>query len=120
MIKIRQSYHGIGGKEGYRYNVYNSKGRKLGELKNLPVNCGIGDVVRLNGELFIITKAYDSDNPRHEKTEVVFYELEPYVFKPDFDLGVIIKANHTKNNNREDSWYRDLIHEETFPLRKSK
>lgn len=90
MLKIRQSYHGTGGKEGYRFKVYNEKGRKIGELKNLPVNCGRGDVVSINGELYIVTAEYDSDNPRHEKTEVIFYELEPYEFKPKYDLGELI------------------------------
>jgi hypothetical protein len=90
MLKIRQSYHGTGGKDGYKFKVYNEKGKKLGELNNLPSKCGNGDTVRINGELYIVTAEYDSDNPRHEKTEVIFYELEPYVFQPKFDLGNII------------------------------
>lgn len=121
MIKIRQSYHGTGGKEGYRYKVYNDKGRKLGELKNVPVDCGIGDVVRINGELYEVVSVYDSDNPRHERNEVMFYKLEPFVFKPNYDLGEIFKLkNAQKINNREDSWYKDLADEDIFPLRKSK
>ncbi|WP_352426970.1 hypothetical protein [Bacillus sp. FSL K6-2865] len=89
MIKIRKSYHGNGGKEGYRYRVYNDKGKKLGELQNLPSKIVGGDVVKIDGRLYIITAIYDSDNPRHEKTEVMFYDLEPYVFEPKYDLGVI-------------------------------
>ncbi|MGM9986357.1 MAG: hypothetical protein ACI35O_03920 [Bacillaceae bacterium] len=91
MIKIRQSYHGTGGREGYKFKVYNDKGKKLGELNNFPVNCGVDDVVALEGELYIVTSEYSSDSPRHEKSEVYFYELEPYVFKPEFDLGNILR-----------------------------
>ncbi|WP_336124975.1 hypothetical protein [Niallia taxi] len=90
MLKIRQSYHGSGGRDGYKYRIYDDKGKKLGELKKLPVDCGYGDVVAINGELFIVTAEYDSDNPRHEKSEVVFYELEPYKLKPKYDLGKLI------------------------------
>ena len=89
MLKIRQSYHGTGGAQGYVWKVYDGKGKKLGQLKNLPVKCGRGDIVSLNGCLYEIVKEYDSDNPRHNKSEVVYYELEPYEFKPDFDLGRI-------------------------------
>lgn len=91
MLIIKQSYHGTGSKEGYKYQVYKPSGRKLGELKDVPTPCGYGDVVTINGEYYIITNQYDSKNPRHEKSEVVFYELEPYVFKPNFDLGNIIQ-----------------------------
>lgn len=89
-LKIRQSYHGTGGKEGYRFKVYNSKGRKLGELKNVPTDCNVGSVVQINGEFYIISNIYDSTNPREERSEVMYYELNKYEFNPDFDLGNII------------------------------
>jgi len=53
--------------------VINVKNKTIGELENFPTNCGYGDVVRLNGELYIVTNEYDSDNPRHEKTKVMFF-----------------------------------------------
>ncbi|MEM5009301.1 hypothetical protein WKH57_01140 [Niallia taxi] len=90
ILKIRQSYHGTGGKEGYKFKVYNERGKKIGELKDFPVNCGYGDIVKVNGELYTKTAEYSSDNSRHEKTEVVFIELEPYELKPKYDLGEII------------------------------
>ena len=90
MLKIRQSYHGNGGREGYKYKVYDNNGRKLGEISDLPISCGRGDVVKLNNDLYEIVSQYDSDNPRHEKSEVVFYDLEPFEFKPKYDLGEII------------------------------
>jgi len=90
LLKIRQSYHGTGGREGYKFKVYNDKGKKLGELENFPPNCGYGDVVRINGELYTMTAEYPSDNPRHEKTEVVFIELEPFKLEVKFDLGEIL------------------------------
>lgn len=86
ILKIRQSYHGTGGKEGYRFELYNKKDRKIGELIDFPARCEIGDVVEFDGELYIKTAEYDSNNPRHEKTEVMFHELKPYEFKPKFNL----------------------------------
>lgn len=91
MLKIRQSYHGTGGREGYRFKVYKNN-RKIGELKDFPVPSGTGDIVKIGEDLFIISASYSSENPRHEKTEVQFYELEPYIHKPKFvDLGELIK-----------------------------
>jgi len=90
ILKIRQSYHGSGGKEGYRFKVYNEKGKKLGELKDFPTNCNYGDVIKIDGKLYNKTAEYESENPRHEKTEVMYIELQPYTFKPKFDLGEIL------------------------------
>lgn len=90
-LKIRQSYHGDGGMEGYRYKVYDSKGKKLGELKKLPTELNIESIVLLNGKMYEIVALYVSENPGHERSEVMYYELKEYVFKPDFELGEIIK-----------------------------
>lgn len=51
MLKIRQSYHGSGGKEGYKFKVYNDKGKKLGKIVKFPVDCSIGDVIKLDEKL---------------------------------------------------------------------
>lgn len=90
-LKIKQSYHGTGGKEGYKYTVYNNKSKKIGELKDVPT-CSYGNTVVINGDLYIILRVYDSPNPRHEKSEVMYYELAKYEFKPDFDLGETFKS----------------------------
>lgn len=89
-LKIRQSYHGNGGKEGYKFKVYNNKDKKNGELNDVPVNCHIGSTVIINGLLYIISNIYDSPKPREEKSEVMYYELSKYEFQSDFDLGKII------------------------------
>lgn len=89
-LKIRQSYHGNGGKEGYKYKVYNKKGKKLGELKDVPVKCNVGHTLLIDGSLYIISRLYDSPNPRDEQSEVIYYELDRYEFKSDFNLGKII------------------------------
>jgi len=88
-LKIRQSYHGNGGREGYKFKLYNTKGKKLGELKDLPVKCNRGDVVELNGSYYMISRVYNSINPREEKSEVIYYELTKYQFKPKFTLEMI-------------------------------
>jgi hypothetical protein len=90
-LLIRQSYHGNGGKEGYKFKVYDVKGKKLGELKVLSVNCNVGNTISINGVFYIILKIYDSPKPREERSEVIYYELNKYVFLPDFNSGDIIK-----------------------------
>lgn len=91
MLIIRQSYHGTGGIEGYKFEVFNENGEKLGEIKDFPIDCRYGDIVRIGDALYTLKASYDSYNPRHEKTEVMFHELKPYVMKPKFDLGALIK-----------------------------
>jgi sporulation protein YlmC with PRC-barrel domain len=88
---IRQSYHGNGGKEGYKFKLYDIKGKKLGELKNVCVNCNVGNTISINNVFYIISKIYSSPKPREERSEVIYYELNKYVFKVDFNLGEIIK-----------------------------
>jgi hypothetical protein len=90
-LKIRQSYHGTGGREGYRFKVYNAKGKKLGELKEVPVKCNVGHTLSIDGVHYIVSKLYESPNPRDEKSEVLFYELTKFGFVPTFDLGSIMK-----------------------------
>jgi len=90
-LKIRQSYHGNGGVEGYRWKVYDAKGKKLGELRDLSTRCEIGSVVLINKETYIITDIYDSLNPREKRSEVVYYELTRYEYKANVDLGEIIR-----------------------------
>lgn len=89
-LKIRQSYHGSGSKEGYKFKVYDKKGKKLGTLLDLPSDCNVDDTVRVDGTLYIISKIHDSDNPREKRSEVIYFELTKYEFKPDYDVGSII------------------------------
>lgn len=88
-LKIKQSYHGTGGREGYIYEVFDNKGDKLGNIENLPTNCGRASIVSINDEFFRISKIYDSNVKSEIKDEVVYYELSKYEFKPNFDLGKI-------------------------------
>lgn len=90
-ILIRQSYHGTGGKEGYRFKLYDAKGKKLGELKDVPNKCNVGHTISINNVFYVISKIYDSPKPREERSEVIYYELNTFVFQPDFNLGEIIK-----------------------------
>ncbi|MFJ8528525.1 hypothetical protein [Bacillus sp. NPDC094106] len=90
-LKIRQSYHGAGGKDGYRYELYNNKEEKIGRLHKVPTSCRFGSTISINGIYYIISALYDSQNPNEENDEVIYYELKRYEFKPDFDLGEIIE-----------------------------
>lgn len=85
-LKIRQSYHGTGGIDGYRFKLYNEVGTKLGELECLPTNFSSGDTLYLSGELYIVVDKYDSTLKHEERSEVIYYELEPYKFEATYDL----------------------------------
>lgn len=89
MLKIRQSYHGNGGKEGYKYEVYDSENEYLGEIEEFPIFSRRHQIVLINGKLYEIAKSYDSDLPHEEIDEVVYHILKEYVVKPDYDLGEI-------------------------------
>ncbi|GAA0347673.1 hypothetical protein GCM10008931_43710 [Oceanobacillus oncorhynchi subsp. oncorhynchi] len=91
-LKIKQSYHATGDREGYRWDVYNQEHDYLGVIKNFPLaKCGYGDTVKLNGVVYTIIEEYDSDLPYEEIDEVVYFELEPAEIDVDYDLGVITK-----------------------------
>ncbi|WP_368900771.1 hypothetical protein [Oceanobacillus oncorhynchi] len=92
MLKIRQSCHGTGGREGYRWDVHNQEHDYLGEIKNFPLGkCGVGNIVKLNGVMYMITAEYDSDLPYEEIDEVVYFELYPAEINADYDLSVIAR-----------------------------
>ena len=80
----------MGGKEGYRFKVYNNKGKKMGELHDVPINCHIGSTVIINGLLYMISIYTILQSQEKKKSEVIYYELSKYEFQPDFYLGKII------------------------------
>lgn len=88
-LLIRQSYHGEGGKEGYRYKVYNHKKIKIGELQYIPPTCYTGNLVLINEQLYRISNYHDSEKAREINSEVIYYELQRYIPEPDYDLGKI-------------------------------
>lgn len=85
MLKVKQSYHGTGGKEGYRFHLYKNN-RKIGELINLPVNIHIDDIVEIDGKYYKLVHYYDCPKERSRKSEIVWYEFEPYEFFPKYVL----------------------------------
>lgn len=91
IAKIRQSYHGTGGKEGYRFEVYDENDKKMGNLIDVPFTISNDDVVRINDELYQIVKVYDSPLKKDIRNEVVIYELNSYIYNPNYELGKIIK-----------------------------
>lgn len=90
-LKIRQSYHGTGGIDGYKYELYNNKGEKIGRLQNVPVECNYDSTLRINGVSYMVLSLYDSQDPKEEKDEVIYYELKRYECNPEFDLGEIME-----------------------------
>ncbi len=90
MLKIRQSYHGNGGREGYRFEVYNSEDDYLGEIKKFPIHWGYQELFHINGKIYEVVESYDSDLPHEEIDEVVYHVLKEYVVVPDYDLGDIV------------------------------
>lgn len=89
MLKIRQSYHGTGGREGYRYDVYDGEDKYLGQIEEYPVFWSHQEIVRINDKLYEAVESYDSDLPHEEVDEVVYHILKEYVVEPDYDLGKI-------------------------------
>ncbi|MBF0793373.1 hypothetical protein [Mammaliicoccus lentus] len=82
-LKVIQSYHGTGGREGYKYEVEKlieetGEYMFIGELKSFPLN---EQIVELNGIAYEIVKEYDRDElPTDEENEVLVYELERYTY----------------------------------------
>lgn len=82
-LKVIQSYHGTGGKEGYKYEVEKfieetGEYTLIGELKDFPLN---DQIVYLNGIAYEIVQEYDRyELPTDEENEVLVYELERYTY----------------------------------------
>lgn len=82
-LKVIQSYHGTGGKEGYRFKVekfVDEVGEYvyIGELKDFPTH---ERIVELNEIPYEIVKEYDRDEfPTDEENEVMVIELEKYTY----------------------------------------
>lgn len=82
-LKVIQSYHGTGGKEGYKYEVEKlieetGKYVFIGELKDFPM---YDEIVELNGIAYEITREYERDElPTDDENEVLVYELEKYTY----------------------------------------
>lgn len=82
-LKVIQSYHGTGGKEGYKFQVEKriKKSDKyvfIGELKDFPM---YEEIVELNGVAYEVVSEYDRrETPTDEENEVIVYELEKYTY----------------------------------------
>lgn len=83
-MKIKQSYHGTGSKEGYLYQLYRTE-KTIEEIELLPCEVNIGSILEIENEHYRVTKVYDCEiSP--EEDEVIWFELEPYAFQADFVL----------------------------------
>lgn len=82
-LRVIQSYHGTGGKEGYKYEVEKLIEETggyvpIGELKDFPMD---EEIVDLNGIAYEIVSEYDRNElPTDEENEVIVYELERYIY----------------------------------------
>lgn len=85
-MRIKQSHHGTGGRKGYKYRVYDDYGRYHGQLNDVPIECRVGSTIKIDERVYKVKSIYKPEALIYKKDEVVFYELEEYVFKPDFDL----------------------------------
>lgn len=83
-LKVIQSYHGTGGKEGYKYEVEKlieetGEYALIGELKDFPL---FEEIVKLDGIAYEIVSEYDRNElPTDEENEVIVYELERYIYR---------------------------------------
>lgn len=92
VLKIRQSYQGNGGKDGYKYEVYNREYDYLGELRYFPNEYSSQDTFSINGKIYKVQEEYDSDLPHEEEDEVVYYILKEINSELTYDLGYVIKT----------------------------
>lgn len=85
-MKIKQSYHGTGSKEGYLYKWYKDNGEIM-ELVTLPTEVHTGSILAIEDNYYKVRKIYDCEiSP--EELEVVWFELDRHVFKADFNLEI--------------------------------
>ncbi|UXU70169.1 hypothetical protein [Mammaliicoccus sciuri] len=82
-LRVIQSYHGTGGKEGYKFQVekFNGNIREyvyVGELKDFPID---QRMVELDGVEYEIIDVYDRNElPKDEEQEVVVFVLAEYTY----------------------------------------
>lgn len=72
---IRQSYHGSGGKEGYRYKVLNSDYEFIGWIDNFPINHE-SHLFEIRGVFYSSIYEEEDNTPNGEKYEIVYIHLE--------------------------------------------
>lgn len=90
---IKQSYHGTGGSNGYKYEISNSVENIVGTIKDLPLEVTYRSVVKIDNFLYKVISIYDSEEPADKGNEVIFYGLQKFEFKNYFELGKINKNN---------------------------
>lgn len=72
---IRQSYHGTGGKEGYRYKILNSDYEFIGCIDDFPINHE-SHLFEIRGVFYTSMYEEEDNTPNGEKDEVVYIHLE--------------------------------------------
>lgn len=85
-MKIKQSYHGTGSKEGYLYQLYRTE-KIIEEIKLLPCEVNTGSILEIENAHYRVKKVYECEiSP--EEDEVIWFILEPYAFQADFQLEI--------------------------------
>lgn len=74
---IRRSYHGIGGREGYRYRVLGVDMQSLGWIHDFPLNHE-GEVFKIGDKFYESMYEEDDNTPNGEKYEVSYVYLKEY------------------------------------------
>ena len=72
---IKQSYHGSGGKEGYKYKVLNSDYKFIGWIDNFPINHE-SHLFEIRGVFYTSMYEEEDNTPDGEKYEIVYIHLE--------------------------------------------
>lgn len=84
MLRVVQTYHGTGSREGYKYVLEKyiperSKYIEIGELEDFPLYFE-KEIYIINGIEYVVDKYYDvNDTPKDEDDEKMIYELVKYV-----------------------------------------
>lgn len=72
---IKQSYHGTGGKEGYKYKVLNSDYEFIGWIDDFPINHK-SHLFEIRGVFYTSMYEEEDNTPIGEKDEIVYIHLE--------------------------------------------
>lgn len=94
---IRQSYHGSGGSDGYRYRVLDSEYNSLGWVHNFPV-FHEQDIFEFFDKLYVSTYEEDDCTPNGEKYEITYIYLKEY--KPWVKYISMPVSNTRKNTEK--------------------
>lgn len=84
-LVVRQSYHGAGGSDGYKWEVWQFD-EVVGYLKDFPSSINYDTVCQIDGVFYIVTDIHDGTSEQDIIDEVSWFTLERWTYTPDVVL----------------------------------